>query len=171
MLARALGLVLVIGCSSPKPEPASPPAPVPALCRKAFDEGRYELSSKCFRELYVRTKDPAHLLLLGRSFELHADRSQAIDAYSEYVAHDAADPAERRTTEMRIQVLRERMAVAQSADLLYAQAQKLDEMERWEEAATAYQRYLYPKRDSLSYLERTKLELRNEPLRVRAGNR
>lgn len=58
-----------------------------------------------------------------------------------------------------------RLAVAQSADLLYEHAESLEKEGLWEEAASAYQRYLFAKGDSLSYIRRSSLEVRIKQLR------
>lgn len=162
--------------ASAAPAPASalpaPNEPVPAdraACTKAHEDGRYETASQCFRALYAQSKDATCLLLLGRSLEMSRDLTHAVDAYSEYVATDGADANERKATEMRIRVLKEKIAVAHGAEALYDHARRLEEEGRWGEAASAYQRYLFAKGDSLSYIDRSSMELRITQLREKAA--
>ena len=183
-MKSALVLVFALGCASPKAEPMSasspaaptsmpaPPVPVAvdrAGCARAFEEGRYELATKCSRALYVQSNDPVHLLAIGRAFELNGDSARAIAAYSEYVAHDGADPVMRDTVVMQIQLLEAKHAVAQSAEILYEHGESLEREGLWEEAASAYQRYLFAKGNTLSYLRRSSLELRIKNLRAKRG--
>lgn len=52
---------------------------------------------------------------------------------------------------------------------LYAKGEQLEKEGRWEEAANAYQKYVFAMGDALTYIDRSSMELRIKQLREKAA--
>ena len=77
-------------------------------CAESYETGKYDEAIACWRDDYVRTKNPLDILYAARASELNMLLRPAVDLYERFL--EAADVGnDRRVIEARITVLRERL--------------------------------------------------------------
>jgi tetratricopeptide (TPR) repeat protein len=86
----------------------------PGPCTTAYSEARYEQAVACWRDDYLKTKQPADVFFAARAYELNHTLEAAIDLYTRFL--EAADVgADESGVRAKIADVRERVAASRSA--------------------------------------------------------